>query len=132
MESTAAMSHQPGEELRESWAFYSLWQLINNKLDLIMSAISDYVAKQNTHNANVDAAIGAVSTSVTGITGDIAGLNAAIAALQASQGAITPADQALLDTADAAGQALEDKVTAVAAALKALDDLTPPVAPKVP
>jgi len=81
----------------------------------IMSAISDFAAKQNAHNT-------AVSTALTDLGTEITNLNATIAALQASAGAITPADQALLDQVEASGAALEAKA-------KALDTLTPPTPP---
>jgi uncharacterized protein YaaN involved in tellurite resistance len=81
----------------------------------IMSAISDFAAKQKAFNATIDSAI-------TGITGDVKTLNDKIAALQASAGTVTPEDQALLDELEAAGNSLASRVTA-------LDDLTPPTPP---
>ncbi len=91
-----------------------LIHLIHNQ-NLIMSAISDFAAKQDAHNAAIDAAIAGLST-------DIDTLNAEIKTLQGSAGAITPEDQATLDRLDAAGQAAADKLTA-------LDALTPPTVP---
>jgi oligoendopeptidase F len=81
----------------------------------VMSAISDFKAKQDAHNDKIDAA-------VTGLQGDIKTLNDKIDALQTSAGQITPEDQALLDDIDARGQAIADK-------LEALDALTPPTPP---
>lgn len=81
----------------------------------IMSAISEFAAKQNAHNEKIN-------TAVTGLQDDVQTLNDKIAELQATQGAITPEDQALLDEIEAASGA-------VAAKLEALDALTPPKPP---
>src|SRR5678816_2786713 len=80
----------------------------------IMSAISAFVAKQNAFNTRME-------TALTGIGGDIKNLNDQIAALQGSPGEVTPEDQALLDSLQAAGEAL-------AAKFEAVDALTPPKA----
>lgn len=81
----------------------------------IMSAISDFAAKQKTFNDRMD-------TAVTDLQGDVKFLTDKIAELQASQGTITPADQALLDEIEARSSAIADK-------LDALDALTPPAPP---
>ena len=96
-----------GSDVRQTLA-----KILSNT-EKIMSAISDFAAKQTVHNDKIDAA-------VTGLTADVADLNAQIAALQATQGAITAEDQALLDGIDARAQGISDK-------LEALDALTPPV-----
>ena len=80
-----------------------------------MSKIGDFATQQEAFNVQLDAGI-------TDIATEIKTLNDTIAALQASSGAITPEDQALLDTATAHSQSLVAKVTA-------LDTLTPPVVP---
>jgi predicted nucleic acid-binding Zn-ribbon protein len=134
------MPHEnDGEELKQSWSFYALWRLmehelhvINQKLETIMSKISEFAAKQSAHNAAVDAALGNVSTAVTGITGDISTLNDLIKKLQDSQGQITPEDQATLDQLDAAGQALQDRADVLAKAAADADALTPPPVPTTP
>jgi len=77
-------------------------------LEQIMTAISDFAAKQTAFNAA------------------IAALNDKIAALQASPGAITPEDQKTLDDLTAALQLRTDTAAASAAAL---DAKTPPVVP---
>ncbi len=102
------------------------------KLHTIMSAISDYVSKQEAHNASVDASLDAINTNVTDIVSDIGTLNDLITQLQNSSGQISADDQALLDQAEAQGQALQDKATALASAAQAADDLTPPAAPAAP
>jgi cob(I)alamin adenosyltransferase len=88
---------------------------LGNKL---MSAISDFVTKQNAVNDQIDAA-------VTGLTSDIKNLSDQITQLQNSPGTITPADQALLDGIEARTKTIADKLTA-------LDAVTPPVAPPTP
>ena len=76
----------------------------------IMSAISEFAAKQTEHNNRLSAAI-------EGIVGDIAALNAKIEELKT-----TPEDQALLNELGTQGEAL-------AAKAEALDALTPPAPP---
>ncbi len=84
----------------------------------IMSAISDFAAKQNAFNDRMD-------TAIADLQGDVKNLNDQIAALQTSTGAITPEDQAALDALQARASTIADK-------LDALDALTPPVAPVPP
>jgi hypothetical protein len=91
---------------------------IRKTLEKIMSAISDFAAKVTAHQDAEDAAI-------AGLTADIKALNDEITTLQNSQGGISPADQASLDSIEARGQVIADK-------LAALDALTPPVAPPAP
>lgn len=81
----------------------------------IMSAISDFAAKQNSFNARVDAA-------VAGLTSDVEELTGKITELQNTPGAITPEDQALLD-------AIQSRSEGIATKLEALDSLTPPKPP---
>jgi len=81
----------------------------------IMSKIGDFAEAQNAFNDRVD-------TAITGLQGDIKALNDKITELQNSAGQITPEDQALLDSLQARGQTIADK-------LEALDALTPPVPP---
>lgn len=88
---------------------------IQERLNSIMSAISDFAAKQNAHNDKIDAA-------VAGLQGDIKFMQDQIAKLQASGGTLSAEDQATLDALDARGQAIADKLTA-------LDAMTPPVPP---
>jgi len=81
----------------------------------IMTAIADFAAAQNAFNDRMDVAI-------ADLQADIQNLNDQIAALIAN--AITPEDQAALDTLKVRAQAMADK-------LDALDALTPPVPPVV-
>lgn len=103
--------------LAEFWSSHKpVTQSDLNKLERkIMSAISDFAAKQNAFNDRMDAA-------VAGLQGDVKTLNDQIAALQATQGQITPEDQALLDQ-------IEQRGDAIATKLEALDALTPPTPP---
>jgi DNA anti-recombination protein RmuC len=84
----------------------------------LMSAISDFAAKQKAHNDDID-------KHLTDITTMLSQMNATIAQLQASAGKITPEDQALLDQIEAQGKALEDKA-------HAMDTLVPPTPPPAP
>jgi hypothetical protein len=77
-----------------------------------MSAVSDFATKLNAFFDRQDAA-------VTDLQGDVQTLNDTITELQNSSGAITPEDQALLDTITSRGEAIATK-------LEALDALTPP------
>jgi methyl-accepting chemotaxis protein len=81
----------------------------------IMSAISDFAARQAAFNDRIDQA-------VTGLQGDVKTLQDTIDKLQNTAGQITPEDQALLDQIDA-------RADAVATKLEALDALTPPAPP---
>lgn len=81
----------------------------------IMSAISDFAAKQNAFNDRQD-------TAIADLTADVQALNDKITELQNSPGAITPEDQALLDAIVTRGEN-------VTAKLEALDALTPPKPP---
>jgi hypothetical protein len=80
----------------------------------IMSAISEFAAKQNAFNTRLDAAL-------AGIGSDIKTLNDKIAELQGSPGEVTPEDQALLDS-------LQTSAEALAAKFEAVDAMTPPKA----
>lgn len=106
---------------RNDVEFFKSLSNIATKTDLkemetrIMSAISDYAAKQSAFNDRQDAAI-------TDLQGDVQNLNDQITALQNSPGSITPEDQALLDGLTARGESIATK-------LEALDNLTPPKAP---
>ena len=79
---------------------------INHKLEHIMSAISDFAAKQNAFNDQMD-------TAVSGLTDDVKSLNDQIAELQASAGTVTPEDQALLDGITTRAQGIADKLAAL-------------------
>lgn len=81
-----------------------------------MSAISDYAAKQETHNADISARLDAIQTLITT-------LNAQITTLQNSPGPISSEDQATLDALEASGTSLQAKADAVVALP------TPPVPP---
>lgn len=63
-----------------------------------------------------------ISAGIDGIAADLDSLNALILQLQNNPGPISPEDQAILDSAVAAGEAL-------AARVEALDAINPPPAP---
>jgi hypothetical protein len=89
--------------------------LLNYKMELIMSKISDY------HDA-VQATFDAISAGLDGVSADLQALADKIAELQNSSGAITAADQALLDDIQAKADALKVRVID-------LDAKNPPPAP---
>lgn len=95
----------------------------------IMSAISDYAAKQKAFNDRQSTAIDSVVASTEGLTADVAALNAKIDALQNSSGTVTPEDAGLINDLETQGDALATKVEAVSNALRALDSQTPPTPP---
>lgn len=88
---------------------------IEAKGNQIMSAVSDFVAKQNAFNDRQDVAI-------DGLRGDVKTLNDTIEKLQNTPGPISAEDQASLD-------ALEVRGDAISAKLEALDAMTAPTPP---
>lgn len=98
----------------------------------IMTKISESAARLQAFSERQAAAIDSAVVSLTGLTEDIAELNRKITELQNSPGTITPEDQALLDAAETQADALAVKAEAVSAALKTLDEQTPPVVPVPP
>lgn len=76
-----------------------------------------------TFSDQVNAAFDKMSTAVDGVSTDVDGLKAEIAKLQTTPGAITPEDQALLDS-------IQNRANALAAKVDALDSMT--VAPPTP
>ena len=102
---------QAESDLFKSWPQLATKSDLKLTENIIMSAISDFAAKQAAFNDRIDAAI-------AGVTGDIATLNTLIATLQNTPGPISPEDQATLD-------ALEVKGGAIAAKLEALDASIP-------
>lgn len=97
----------------------------------IMSVISQFAEKQKAFNDRQATAIDGLVSSTQGLTDDVKSLNDKITALQNSPGSITPEDQALLDNLQAQGESTASRAEAVSAALKALDEQTPPAVPPV-
>lgn len=83
----------------------------------LMSAISDFAAKQAAFNQDVSNDLDAIQANITN-------LNALITQLQNSAGTISPEDQATLDTLQTAGTDLQTKADALAGK-------TPPAVPVV-
>lgn len=121
----ARMAEQAHHEHNRNTILYK----IESNTEKIMSAISDFAAKQKAFNDRQGAAIDAAVTSVTGLTEDVAELNRKITELQNSQGGVTPEDQALIDELETQGGAVATRLEGVAAALSALDAQTAPVIP---
>lgn len=94
-----------------------------------MSKISEYSTLVNTQFDTISSAVDEIVVSQDGIAQDIAFLKALILELQNSPGAITPEDQAILDSLVARITGLVTKTTAVSEALKALDASTESVPP---
>jgi len=88
-----------------------LRELANN----IMSAISDFAAKQTEFNNRQ-------AVAIDGIVVDVKALNDMIEKLQNNPGPISPEDQKLLDNLEVAGDALATR-------LEGLDSQTPPPVP---
>lgn len=121
---------------------------LSHQIENLMQAIQEYANR-------VDVAFEAIGTSVdelvasqaeiaksqTGIAGDVAGMKTLIEKLQNSPGELSPEDKGSLDALEVKVNSLVTKTAAVAAAsatvaaaLKALDELTaevPPVEPPV-
>jgi uncharacterized membrane protein YdfJ with MMPL/SSD domain len=114
------MKQQPmdGKVIKILEAIQLELSIIRHRLKHVMSAISEFSARQTAFNDRMDAA-------VTGLQGDVTSLKDQITALQNSTGTITKEDQALLDAIDA-------RVSVIADKLDALDALTPPVPPVEP
>jgi hypothetical protein len=85
--------------------------------EIIMSAISDFAAKQTAFNTDLSNQLDALQT-------DITALNTKITTLQNSPGQISAADQATLDSLVTAGTALQAKADALAT----MEAPTPPAA----
>lgn len=81
-------------------------QQINERLDNIMSQITDFATATN----NV---LAKISSDVDSIGVDIAALNAQIAAFNNSPGTLSATDQAALDSISAAATALQNKADAL-------------------
>jgi hypothetical protein len=88
---------------------------LTNLQNMIMSAISEFAGRQAAFNDRID-------TAIANVQADVAVLQETITRLQNTPGAITPEDQALLDSIETRAQGITDK-------LEALDALTPPVVP---
>lgn len=91
---------------------------INQKLEQIMSAISDF-------NDKLQGFFNRQDTAIADLQSDVKNLDDQIAQLKSQLGTVTPADQTLLDGIVARVSAVSDK-------LDALDALTPPVTPPAP
>lgn len=94
-----------------------------------MSQISELTDRFNTRFDEISTGVDEIAASVPAITGDVVFLKETIAKLQSNPGTFTPEDQALVDAAEARLNDLSSRVTAVAAAVKELDQQTenPPV-----
>lgn len=95
----------------------------------VMSVISEYLARQKEYNLRDDEACSAIVTALEGLTADIMALNATIQKLENSEGGVTLEDQALIADLSEKGEAASTKLAEVAAALKELDEATPPDIP---
>lgn len=130
--------HEILEVMRNGIEWFKSHSQLATKCDLkemecrIMSVISDHLAKQTAFNTRQAAAIDQVVASIAGVTSDIKTLNDKITELQNSSGGVTPEDQILINELETKGDELATKAEGLAAALKALDDQTPPVVPPAP
>ncbi len=92
-----------------------LLHVLSGKVDKAMSKISEF-------SDAVNASFNDINKGIDGLAGDIKTLNDKITELQNTPGPLSPEDQALLD-------AIQATAVSAASRVKALDDLTPPVAP---
>lgn len=97
----------------------------------LMSAISDYVARVEAKFTEIEGGLTGLETAVTGVADDVAFLKETIEQLQNNPGPISPADQALLDAAEARLATLSTRTTAAKDALATVDAATnrPPPPP---
>lgn len=101
-------------------------EIIMSKLSLALAA---FAATNKEYNDRQAVAIDSIVESQNGLTGDIKGLNDLIKKLEESSGEVSEEDQALIDLMLAKGKATAERAEQVAAALKLLDEGTPPVVP---
>lgn len=87
----------------------------DKRINSIMSAISDYAAKQKEYNDRI-------STGLGNIAGDIAEIKRKLEEMQNNPGPISAEDQALLDGLLADAERMASRVTEI-------DDMTPPAVP---
>lgn len=92
--------------------------------NIIMSAISEYVAAVEAAHEEISTGVDEIVASVGGIAADVAALKALIEKLENNPGPISPEDQALLTQALTAVTALATKTKAAATAAKELDAAT--------
>ncbi len=119
-------------EWTKSHAGLATKQDLDRMENRIMSAISDFLAKQKTFNDRQGTAVDEVVASISGLTDDVKALNDKITELQNSSGGVTPEDQATIDELQTSGEALATRLEAASTAIKALDAQTPPVVPPTP
>lgn len=112
------------EQVRVDSETISALNRVEQKLDNIMQAITEFSNRVNAAFDAIGTSVDEIVMSQAGIAGDVAGLKAIIEKLQTTPGALTPEDQALLDALDAKVLQLQGKTTAVSEALKALDAQT--------
>lgn len=104
-------------------------RIIHKQIKL-MSALSDYIAKQTQFNADQASALASLSTDLGEVAGDVDGLKETIVELQGSIGGdISAEDKAALDQLVADAGASTAKLQALAASAKALNEATPPKPP---
>lgn len=97
---------------------------LTQRLDQVMSTISDFADKVDAWQTDISASVDGVVAALGGVSADVASLKQQIIDLQNSPGAITPEDQARLDKIEAAASALSTKTAAASSALAALDAQT--------
>ena len=131
--SIAKTDHHFGKRLEKDLRRHA--RELKNLKALIMTvkeALAAYTAEMDTFNAAQDAALATVSTSIEGITADVAELKKKLEAIDTSNGPISAEDQASLTSSRDKVSVMTAKLTAVAEALRLLDESTPPKVPTEP
>ena len=95
-------------------------------------AIQVWAAKQQADQDAIAAALNTIGTTIGTIATGVAALQALITTLQNSPGAITPADQATLDSMETAAATLATQANTAAAALAAINTAAPGTVPPPP
>lgn len=126
------------EQRRNEFLWFKSHGALATKQDLeqmekrIMSKITAFFDAQNAFNARQETATTELNTAFTGLSEDIQGLKDLIGELQTNPGDFSPEDEATATALLERSEAIVTKLETVSAALKALNEATPPKVPNPP